>query len=367
MAFADIDSDGDKDLFWGDFFEPSVLLIENTGSCQTPNFRGEPQPFPPPDPLMSSGYNAPSFTDVNGDGNLDLFVGVLGGAFNPNRTAHANFYFYEQGDDGLFTLKTRRFLDQIDVGSESLPVFADIDGDGDQDLFLANKISAENSRTSVLLFVENTGTGTEPMFAVRDSLNLIPSFHYAPAMADLDADGDLDMLLGTWNDGIAFYRNAGSRQSPEFVLEQEAYVKLTRGSHSVPALVDIDADGDLDLFVGETSGTINFYRNNGSPSLPKFELVSDEYSGIDVGRRSVPRFLDVDRDGDFDLVAGTEGNGLLIFENVGDRTSPRFAAAATYLSEVPPISTPAFVDLDGDGRDELLVGGISGGLYYFAP
>ena len=365
MAFADIDSDGDKDLFWGDFFEPSVLLIENTGSCQTPNFRNEPQPFPPPNPIMSSGYNAPSFADVNGDGHLDLFVGVLGGAFNPNRTAHANFYYYEQGDNGQFSLNTRRFLDQMDAGSESLPVFADVDGDGDQDLFLANKISSENSRTSVLLFVENTGTGTAPSFAVRDSLTLIPSFHYAPAMADLDADGDLDMLLGTWNDGIALYRNAGSRQSPEFVLEQEAYVKLTRGSHAVPSLVDIDADGDLDLFVGETSGTINFYRNSGTASAADFELVSDEYAGIDVGRRSVPRFIDVDADGDFDLIAGSEADGLLLFENAGDKTSPHFSAAAEYLSQVPPISTPAFVDLDGDGRQELLVGGLSGGLFYF--
>ena len=365
MTFADTDGDGDQDLFWGDFFEPSLLRIENTGSCSTPSLRGEPRPFPPPNPIMSSGYNAPAFGDVNGDGALDLIVGVLGGAFNPNRTAHANLYFYEQVEGGRFSLRTPRFLDQIDLGSESFPAFADTDGDGDQDLYLANKISAENSRTSVLLFFENTGSVSNPSFAVRDSLNLIPAFHYAPVFDDLDADGDLDMLLGTWNDGIAFYRNAGTKERPEFKLDQEGFVKLTRGSHTTPALADIDADGDKDLFVGETSGTFNFYQNTGTAEAPVFELVSDEYAGIDVGRRSVPTFRDVDNDGDLDLIAGSEAEGLLLFENTGSPETPRFESGIPFFTQVAPVATPAFVDIDGDGREELFVGSVGGGLMFF--
>lgn len=361
MTFADIDGDNDMDLFWGDFFEPSLLIIENNGSCESPSLRDEPGPFPPPDPVLSSGYNAPAFGDIDGDEDLDLLVGVLGGAFNPNRTAHANLYYYEQLEDDQFALRTRRFLDQIDVGSESYPRLADLDGDGDPDLLVANKISSERSNTSVLFRYEHTGDG----YRMRDSLALVPSYHYAPEFGDLDGDGDLDLMLGTWNDGIAYYRNVGSRDEMRLELVEEGYIQLTRGSHTTPALVDIDDDGDLDLFVGETSGTINYYRNIGSSSEPAFELVSDEYGSIDVGRRSVPLFWDVDRDGDQDLIVGSESEGLAFFRNVGSSTEPAFEREGSLPIDVPPLAVPALGDITGDGAAELVVGGVGGGLYYF--
>lgn len=361
MTFADIDSDGDMDLFWGDFFEPSLLRIENTGSCRAPSLREEPEPFPPPNPIRSSGYNAPAFTDIDGDDDMDLFVGVLGGAFNPNLTADANFYFYEQEGESSYRLRTRRFLDQVDVGSESYPTAADLDGDGDAELLVANKISSEDSRTSTLVRFDYS----DGFYRKRDSLELLPSYHYAPAFADLDADGDLDLLLGTWNDGLALYRNAGSTRTPRFELEEEGFVTLSRGSHSTPALVDIDGDGDLDLFVGETSGTLNYYVNAGTPSEPRFELVSDEYLGIDVGRRSVPAFLDVDGDGDEDLIVGSESEGLVFFRNTGTPNEPDFSRVGPLAHDVPPMAVPVFGDFDGDGRLELIVGGLGGGLSYY--
>ena len=118
MALADFDRDGDMDLLWGDFFEAGLLLIENRGSCEDPDFTAEPIPFPVNEPVQTSGYNAPSFGDVDGDGDLDLLVGVLGGAFNANATTADNLLFLEQDEEGRFQLRTRRYLTQIDVGSE---------------------------------------------------------------------------------------------------------------------------------------------------------------------------------------------------------------------------------------------------------
>lgn len=362
MTFTDIDNDGDQDLFWGDFFEPGLLRIENTGSCGTPVLRGEPTPFPPPDPVITSGFNAPAFADLDGDGDVDLLVGVLGGAFNPNRTVHAPLYFYEQVVGTTFELRTRDYLNQFDLGSESFPVLADLDGDGDLDLLVGNKISSQATRSAVLVRFENTGSPTTPQFVLRDSLDVLPSYHYAPAIADLDDDGFPDMLLGTWNDGIAYYRGTSSG----FELVDEGFVQLTRGSHTTPALVDIDGDGDLDLFVGETSGTINLYRNNGTRSRPAFELVSDEFQDIDVGRRSVPAFLDVDGDGDYDMIVGSEANGLVIFRNDGTAEEPIFHEIEAVTDMIPALATPAFADLDGDGAVDLVVGGHGGGLRYFA-
>ena len=366
MYFADIDEDGDLDLFWGDFFEAGVLLIRNHGTCTQPNLRGQPEPLRRADgeTILTSGYNVPVLTDIDADGDYDLFIGIIGGAFNPNRTAPEPFHFYERTDAG-FELRTTNFIDGIDVGSESTVTLADIDGDGDHDMLVGNKIDRATLQRARLYVFENTGTARQPRMQLVDTLDLASSYHYAPAVADLTGDGLPDLLLGTWNDHVLFFVNTGGSGRERWAQDTTRTVRLTRGSNSTPALVDIDGDGDLDLFVGEASGTINFYRNTGSPTDPRFELVSDELDGIDVGRRSHPSFIDADGDGDFDMVVGREEGGGIVFRNEGTASEFRFVRDDTVVLPLPPLGTPSFADLDGDGRVELVSGNLSGGVYFF--
>ena len=142
-------------------------------------------------------------------------------------------------------------------------------------------------------------------------------------------------------------------------------MELTRGSNSAPALVDIDADGDLDLFVGESSGELNFYRNTGTPQTPIFVLETDNYAGIDVGRRSYPTFLDFDHDGDQDMIVGREALGLVYFRNDGTPQEPAFVEDPSFALRVQSFSTPAFVDIDHDGDVDFFTGGAGGGLLFY--
>ena len=364
MYFADADGDGDSDLFWGDFFEPGVLFIENHGSCTAPSLRAEPVPVTATnDSVKTSGYNVPVIVDIDADGDLDFFVGVLGGAYNPNRTSADNLYYSERTPDGL-ALRTQRYLATVDIGSESMTSLADLDGDGDLDLIVANKIDALRLDRSRLFRFENTGTAKAPRFALRDTLDFRIAYHEAPAFADLDGDGDLDMLLGTWNTGIAWYRNDGSRTAAKLTLVDSAFVTLTRGSNPSPALGDIDGDGDLDLFVGESSGELNFYRNEGSRTEPGFVLVDENFDRIDAGRRSYPTLVDIDGDGDLDLVLGSEDGGAQLYRNEGSRTEPRFVRDAAFNLPLPNFSTPAFADIDGDGDLDIFSGGLGGGVTF---
>ena len=365
MAFADIDRDGDLDFFWGDFFEPGVLFVENTGSCGEPILRTDPLPFTVDDTIATSGYNVPVLEDVDSDGDLDLFVGVLGGAFNPNLTTTRNFHFYEQVD-GEFIHRTERFVYTLDVGSESIPSFADLDADGDLDMLLANKLDPDDTQTSRLYHFENVGSPRAPSFEQRAHIPLFTMYHYAPALGDLDGDGDLDMLVGTWNRGVALYLNQGTPAEPEFVLQDTTFVRLTRGSNSTPALTDVDGDGDLDLFIGESSGELNFYRNVGTPRAPSFDLVSDRFGEIDAGRRSFPAFADVDGDGDEDLLLGREQGGVLFYRRVGSTADadPLFVLDSTFALPIPNYSTPSLVDIDGDGDLDVFSGGRGGGLIF---
>jgi len=364
LAMYDYDSDGDEDIFWGDFFEPGLLLVRNNGPrCSSPDFGDDPVSFPPADPIRTSGFNAPAFGDMDGDGDQDLLVGVLGGAFNPNRTTIDNLYFLEQTGPGEFSERSRQFLTGIDVGSESLPAFTDLDGDGDLDLLIGNKIEQDALETGRLFRFDNVGTARNPVFQMNAPLPFEGAYHYAPAFGDVDADGRPEMFLGTWKSGISVWTH--SPGAAEWRAADDIVIRLGRGTNLVPALVDIDADGDLDLFAGESSGELNFWRNTGTGAEPAFELVSEKYGEIDAGRRSAPTFADLDGDGDQDLVIGRESDGLMYLRNDGSQTEPIFVPDPSFAPLVPAYSTPVFVDIDSDGDLDLFSGGIGGGIVFF--
>ncbi len=364
MAFGDVDDDGDQDLFWGDFFEPGLLFIENTGSCEDPDLTGMPQPFPTNEPLVTSGYNASLLADWDLDGDLDLFIGVLGGAFDANMSTVDNYFYFEQTPEG-FKHRTTTFISNLDLGNETIPVLVDQDSDGDLDLYVSNKIEPLDKSTGRLAYFENTGTRALARFEYKSKMDLEEGYHFAPSFGDLDADGDLDMLLGSWSNSVIYFENQGNSATPNYVKVSDAIVTLTRGSNTTPDLSDVDGDGDLDLMVGETSGAMNFYLNDGTPEEPKFTLVSDKYGGWDIGRRSIPVFADEDNDGDEDLFIGSDVNGLSLYRNESGPAGIVFALDSTFVFDVPQFGTPTFGDIDADGDSDVIVGGVGGGISFF--
>lgn len=354
MTWADADGDGDYDLFWGDYFEPSLLLIRNQGTPQDPSMRGEPKPYPPGNSVQSSGYNAPTVADLDGNGHLDLLVGVLGGAFDPQRTSTNNLWFYEQ-DGGGFERTSIRFLDQIDVGSDSVPALGDIDGDGDLDLIVASKSDPFDDKTGKAWLYRNVGTSERPSFREEGALDVGEAFHAAPALGDLDGDGAADLALGTWRDGIRIYLSKQGRLVPLVTLE------LPSGSHGTPSLGDVDGDGDLDLIAGTSRGTLIRFENVGTPTDPVFakgRAVPD----IDIGRRAHASLGDLDGDGRPELfVSGFDT--VAVYSSAATTLAP-FPTALLDGIALPPQATFAFGDVTGDGIVDAIVGGRSGGVLF---
>jgi len=369
LAFADYNDDGQIDLFWGDFFESSLLLIENRGRCGAPDFRTQPQVFPPNDPVQSSGYNAPALVDWTGNGIKDLFVGVLGGAHDPNSTLDANFLYYEATAPDVYELQTETFLRTINIGSESKVAAGDLTGNGAKDLLLANRIDPANRQTSTVHFFANEGSPSAPSFQYRGTLDLPEVYDYAPTLGDLTGNGELDLVLGTWRGEVLVYRNEGLGEDgiPRFAKDEALSLETPRGNTAIPTLVDLNGNGLLDIVTGASNGRVYLFQNEGTAEAPSFELREEAFADVKLDRRSAPAFHDVDGNGTLDLILGSEGDGLVLHRNLGTAQAPIWSTPEPLALDVPRYATPLFVDLYDTGTPVLLLGGRGGGLVYFGP
>ncbi len=267
-------------------------------------------------------------------------------------------------------------LSGLSVSGETnvLPVFADIDGDGDFDAIVAS--SNEN-----FFYYENTGTADSPAFLLQNSpannpFSSIPSTSSgsaAPALADLDHDGDLELLALNDSSTLVYYENTGTRDAASFDLgNQSAFSGLSFTGAELPTFVDLDNDGDYDLVVGSADGSIHYFENTGTTTGPDFVEktgADNPFDGIDAGTHSYGSFADVDKDGDLDaIVGGTDTGGVAYLENVGDAHSPVFDQPANPLNGFNSVigARGSLVDIDGDGDTDAVFGDADGGAVTFA-
>ena len=269
----------------------------------------------------------------------------------------------------------------VSPDKKSAPAFADLDNDGDLDLILGD--GGNRPFDNVIVYFENTGTATNPRFRSRNDLNSLDvGEKSAPTLADLDNDGDFDLAVGKREGGIDYFENIGTPDNPDFAKRTgpaNPFNNVDAGSSSKPEFVDIDGDGDFDIFIGNLGGDLDYFENTGTQNNPEFTQrsgIANPLSNIDLFIiYSSPTFADTDGDGDFDLIVGSgvqdQGNSLHHYENIGTATNPRFTDGPTYSFDFDLFNpnsnpTPVFADIDGDGDPDLVVGGaLFGDLNYF--
>jgi hypothetical protein len=293
------------------------------------------------------------------------------------------------------TTGTANPLDGIDIGFRSAPTFVDIDGDGDLDLFIGENSGNFN-------YYKNTGSSTSATMTVQTGANnpfngIDIGSNSRISFGDIDGDGDLDAITGDSGGGIEYYKNTGSSTAPAFTKQtsDHAFTGLSDnigsyGDYNLhPVLVDIDNDGDLDLLMAaqgygdydnNTSSytytqQIRYFKNTGSKASPAFTEQTgsnNPASAITVNYETKIHFADLDRDGDLDLTVAYYASPyiLKVFENTGSQASPSFTELTSTNSPVSSISVPydavpTSADIDGDGDLDFFLGQSNGTVMYF--
>ena len=392
-----------------------------TPGMEYPEFRtkgleeGVKLPLPPNIHGRGVRANQWKYVDYDGDGLLDLVVGVgdwtdygWDNAFDAKGNwtrgpLHGYVYFVKN----VGTAKTPRYAppvkimagaSPIDVFGMPSPNFADFDGDGDLDLVCGEF-------RDKMFYFENVGTRREPRYAPGRALVASDGKPLAmdlcmivPVAIDWDKDGDVDLIVGQEDGRVAFVENTGrlADRMPVFappVFFQQVAEDLKFGALVTPVSFDWDGDGDEDLVCGNSAGYIGLIENlGGFPprwAAPRYLEADGKVIHILAGPNgsiqgpaeakwgyTVLSVADWDGDGLPDLMVNSIWGAVLWFRNVGTRSEPRLAAGqpvdVLWPGRAPKPAwtwwdpkdkqlvtqwrtTPAMLDVNGDGLMDLVM------------
>lgn len=425
FRLVDLNDDGAVDVLTGGEHS-EVLLRVNQGSSQFPVWSSVVDTLKADTVIFTQLETVPSLVDIDGDGDLDLFSGNIEGSIS----------FYRNNgtpSQPVFSLESTRYMDILVISSAarwkdhdhvpspqhgaSVLDFADLDGDGDLDLLFGDFF------TTRLLYFTNTGSSKAPRFsmsqldtAFRGFGDDVQSFGFnQPTAEDVDHDGDVDVIVSSLYpnsslEALSPFINVGTATQPQMKRRQggitgeldfgtfaapcEVHDRVRRSllvgngdgtlteyevaveggttrmrrvrTHKAlpgrfnasPAAGDIDGDGVAEVIVGSADeGKLKLLQRNGDLLVPVAWIMDTAM----VGRYASPVLLDMDTDGDLDLLVGSSGGRFLYFENRGNPGDADFIATSPPppfdTLDVGAFSAPGAIDLDGDGDLDIAIAG----------
>eukprot|EP00929_Paragymnodinium_shiwhaense_P056779 TRINITY_DN2842_c0_g1_i1.p1 TRINITY_DN2842_c0_g1~~TRINITY_DN2842_c0_g1_i1.p1 ORF type:complete len:3578 (-),score=754.01 TRINITY_DN2842_c0_g1_i1:180-9467(-) len=370
-SLVDWDSDGDVDLIVA---SPSGTLryFERLGSGHLLEREGASNPLEniwPSSPGELNAFRmASAVADWNGDGLLEILLGISGpreGVVRYFEQRQVRQAVERTGNSNPFKGVSMRNM--LSIG------LADLSGSGGLHLMVSDgqllrgygrlpsgAVMPAAAPALDLLAAEASGQGR-----LNDAS--------VPVLADWDGDGDKDIIVGHLDGTLSYFEMVANSS---LVLRKadasNPFEGISLGPvRAVPVVLDWDGDGDLDLILADSNGTLRlFIRQEGVLKERPLTAGNHPFRDISLEGEVFPAAADLDGDGDLDLiVAGNAAGGLRFFERLArDAVVERQGASENPLHyiDAEPAATLAMTDWDGDGDEDLLLTTSKGTIRYFA-
>ncbi|MCB9004936.1 MAG: VCBS repeat-containing protein [Ardenticatenaceae bacterium] len=327
---ADLDNDGDLDVLSGSTLDDTITWYENDGAAD-PTFTARVIT------TTADGAYGVYAADLDNDGDLDVLTASL----------YDNTIAWYENDGAANPSFTARVITTAALGARWV-FAADLDNDGDLDVLSASRAD------DTIAWYENDGAA-DPSFTAH-AITTTADGAYGVYAADLDNDGDLDILSASDNDDtIAWYENDGAAD-PSFTAHD--ITTAANGAYGVYA-ADLDNDGDLDvLSASYADGTIAWYQNDGAAD-PTF--TASAITAAADGAFSVYA-ADLDNDGDLDALSASGADDTIAwYENdLVHRNAPFAANSYNVGTSLYDVFSTALGDLDNDGDLDAVAGSFTG-------
>lgn len=312
---------------------------------------------------------SPSEEQINEDVNNVLLYTNIGDSSNMQLSYTRNNFINRQSIDH----GTGSYPRLIDVDGDGLLDIL-IGNTGFFDSF--NPLPFWVKRKSQLAYFKNAGTPQMPSFefVTNDFSNLGQyEFHgMYPAFGDLTGNGVPDMIAGAMNGRLNYFQSNSPQGAPlNFVLTDSNFMNIQIDTYTHPTLYDLNGDGLLDIITGTYNGKIAYYQNKGTAQNPQFDDSPDKdtLGGINFRRPGMrgmvaPYFAPYPTDSSSTkLIVGTFNEGISIFEIPSDPVNGAYSRVDSLPLKASQ-ATPVIANLGGDAAQEIIYGQLTGGLTY---
>lgn len=253
--------------------------------------------------LKVDGLSAPTFGDIDGDGDLDMVTGSKSGEFFTFKNTGNGFVAWTDSTNPFLGLKST-------TSGKASPELIDLSGNGTLDLVFSDEFGR------IRTFRKTDGVYK----LLPENLNPIDVTYYCKfrpgSFVDIDNNGSIDYVGGNYFGDFNIYKNQDGKIQVNFFSDTALPTTYASGVWSASAFTDLNNDGFLDVVAGSSNGDFSVWLNNDGQwkSLTQLKGASNPLNGFDVGNLSIPEFVDLYGNGDLYLISGREDGGFSAYK-----------------------------------------------------